>query len=107
MKEKLLVEFKRVNIEIKSTDGKINCSIPYCFDIEYGEKNIKYLFEHLGFEVEMKKEKKTEENELVIFLDIPGKHRIGYVSETRFREIIKEEIGKYIKKETERICFKK
>lgn len=55
-KTKLFVEFKKVNIEIRSEDGKIKCGIPYCFDIRHGEQNIKRLLEILGFDIEITKE---------------------------------------------------
>ena len=50
-------------------------------------------------------EESKKEEEPVIFLDIPGKHRIGYISETKLREIIREEVKEYMKKEVHRNIF--
>ena len=55
MKErKLVLNFTKSNIEIKSEDGEINMGIPYRFDNQYGKENMQHFLAILGFAVKIK-----------------------------------------------------
>jgi len=66
-RRKLFVTFEESNIEIVSEKGAIALGIPYHFDIESGENNLRHLLEVLGFDVEIKKGEKKKEEKIHLY----------------------------------------
>lgn len=78
-RKKLIVTFKDSNIEIKTEDGDINIGIPYRFDIETGEQNLKQLLGKLGFDV-VREQKKAIDVSIEVEERYPlGAHTLTFI----------------------------